>query len=135
MPIQLVNPPGLATAPSYTHVTIASAGRTAYISGQVAQDASGAVVGKGDIRAQSKQVFENMKLALTGIGASFDDITKLVTYVVGLDTASGAAVREVRAQYFTGAHRPASTLVGVTALALPEYLVEVEAVVLLRDPA
>lgn len=133
MPIQLVNPPGLATAPSYTHVTVASAGRTAYISGQVAADATGAVVGKGDIRVQSKQVFENLKAALAGVGATFDDITKLVTYVVNLDTANGGIVREVRAQYFTGTHRPASTLVGVTALASPDWMVEVEAIALLRD--
>jgi enamine deaminase RidA (YjgF/YER057c/UK114 family) len=132
MPIQLVNPPGLAGSPSYSHVTIASAGRTAYVSGQIALDASGNVVGKGDYRAQTRQAFENLRLALAGVGATFDDVTKIVTYVVNLGPDNLGAVREVRSGFFTTAHRPASTLVGVTALAGPDFLVEVEAIALLK---
>ncbi len=133
MPITLVDPAGLSTAPSYSHVAITTAGRTAHVSGQVAVDAKGAVVGKGDLRAQGTQVYENMKAALAGVGLTFRDVAKIVTYVVDITPEKANVLREVRAQYFPKDHKPASTMVGVTGLVNPDLLVEVEAVALLKD--
>ena len=106
-------------------------GRTILVSGQVAYDKDGKVVGKGDIRAQSKQVFENLKAALDSVGATFNDVVKLNTFMVNMpENLEGH--REVRGQYLAkNEHQPASTTVGVAALVNPDLLLEVEAVVVL----
>jgi enamine deaminase RidA (YjgF/YER057c/UK114 family) len=123
------NPPGLSTPRGYTHVVSVTGGRTLYISGQVAFNAQGEVVGKGDLRAQARQVYENLRLALAGAGASFKDVVKLNTYVVNFKSEDLGTLREVRAEALKGlAVPPASTLVGVQALANPDFLIEVEAV-------
>ncbi len=114
----------------YTHVVSATPGRTVYIAGQVALDRSGAVVGAGDMRAQAKQAFENLKAALEAAGAGFQDLVKVNTYVV--DMSQLQAIREVRAAYFTSTP-PASTLVQVSRLARPEFLIEVEAIAVVPE--
>jgi reactive intermediate/imine deaminase len=124
-----LNPPGLSTPTGYTHVVIPQAGRPVFIAGQVANDKSGAVVGKGDFKAQTKQVFENLKTAVEAAGATMADVAKITIYVT--DLSQIAAFREVRQQYFTG-NLPASTLVQVVSLARPEYLLEIEAIVAVR---
>ena len=88
-------------------------------------------MGKGDIRAQSKQVFENLKAALDSVGATFNDVVKLNTFMVNMpENLEGH--REVRGQYLAkNEHQPASTTVGVAALVNPDLLLEVEAVVVL----
>lgn len=121
-----LNPPGLSTPAGYTHVVIPQRGRLVFIAGQVAADKSGAVVGKGDFKAQAKQVFENLKTAVEAAGATMADVARINVYVTDLSQIS--AMREVRQQYFTN-NPPASTLVQVVALARPEYLLEIEAVV------
>jgi reactive intermediate/imine deaminase len=123
---QFVNPPTLAKAPGYTQVVIAPAGRTAHISGQVALDASGAIVGPGDFRAQATQVFENLKAALAAGGASFADVVKITIFI--LDMANLPALREIRDQYVNTERPPASTAVQVSRLAREEFLLEIEAV-------
>ena len=105
-----------------------SGGRTIYVSGQVAMDASDAVVGQNDFRAQAKQVFENLKTVLAASGATLDDVVKFTYYVVGHDAEKLRLIREVRDEYLKPANRPASTLVGVQALFRPEFMLEVEAV-------
>jgi enamine deaminase RidA (YjgF/YER057c/UK114 family) len=121
-----VNPPGLAKPSGYTHVVDVPAGRTLYIAGQVARDASGALVGKGDMRAQSEQIFRNIQTALESRGATFADIVQLTAYV--RDMSQIAAYREVRERVLGANPRPASSLVGVAALASDDFLLEVEAV-------
>jgi len=121
------NPPGLSTPRGYSHVVDVPAGRTLYIAGQVAFDAQGNVVGKGDVRAQTEQTFRNLKTALESSGASFADVVKLNWYV--RDISQLAVYREVREQFLGTGPRPASTLVEVTGLALPDLLIEIEAVV------
>src|SRR4051794_13962427 len=81
-PVRYINPPELAVNPRFTQLVEISGGRTILISGQVAYDKDGKVVGKGDIRAQSKQVFENLKAALDSVGATFNDVVKLNTFMV-----------------------------------------------------
>ena len=124
-----LNPAGLSTPTGYSHVVIPQGGRPVFIAGQVANDKSGAVVGKGDFKAQTKQVFENLKTAVEAAGGSMADVAKITIYVT--DLSQIAALREVRQQYFTG-NPPASTLVQVVSLARPEYLVEIEAIASVR---
>jgi enamine deaminase RidA (YjgF/YER057c/UK114 family) len=103
-----------------------TAGRPVYVSGQVALDPSGALVGEGDLRAQARQVFENLRVALEAVGAGFDQVVKLNLYL--LDAAQLPVVREVRDQYVDVRQPPASTAVEVRRLAREEFLIEVEAV-------
>lgn len=126
---RFVNPPGMKPLGMYSQVTVATGGSLAFISGQVAVDAHGKVVGEGDIEAQAVQVFENLKLALGGIGASFDDVIKFTIFIVGLDAARRKAVMDVRGRYINRERPPAATMIGVDALVQPELLVEIEAVV------
>jgi enamine deaminase RidA (YjgF/YER057c/UK114 family) len=87
------------------------------------------VVGPGDIRAQARQVFDNLQAALQSVGASFEQVVKLNYYL--LDATQLAAVREVRDQYVNTARPPASTAVEVRRLALDDLLIEVEAVAII----
>jgi enamine deaminase RidA (YjgF/YER057c/UK114 family) len=112
----------------YAQATIVPAGRQLHISGQVALDTAGNVVGKGDLAAQTEQVYANLDHALTAAGASFADVFKIVTYVVGLTPDKVATVRAVRSKRFGDGPFPASTMVGVTGLVDPELLIEVEAI-------
>lgn len=125
---QFLNPPGLSKPNGYTHVAIIQPGRLVYVSGQVALNAAGEVVGKDDLRAQVTQVMENLKTALAAAGASLQDVVKLNYYVVNLNPDKLSVIREVRNKYISAEHPPASTLVGVTALARQEFLIEVEVV-------
>src|SRR5262245_34477323 len=103
-PATFSNPPGLSTPRGYSHVVDVPAGRTVYIAGQVAFNAEGKVVGKGDVRAQTEQTFKNLKTALESAGASFSDVVKLNWYV--RDISQLAVYREVREQYFGTGPRP-----------------------------
>ena len=122
------NPPGLSAPRGYSHAVSVSGGRTVYIAGQVAYNAQGDVVGKGDLRAQTRQAFENLRLALAAAGGSFKDLVKLNTYVVGYKPDQLPILREVRAEMLKDLPPPASTLVGVQALVNPDLLIEIEAV-------
>ena len=123
-----VNPPGLQTPTGYTHVVTARGGKTVYVAGQVALDAAGNVVGKGDLGAQARQVFANLRTALTAAGATPADLVKLTWYVVGYKPDMLPALREARMAFLGDAKPPASTLVGVAALAREDFLIEVEAI-------
>jgi 2-iminobutanoate/2-iminopropanoate deaminase len=96
-----------------------------YVSGQIANDLEGRLVGPGDLRAQTRQVFENLKAILEANRATFADVVKIGTYVTTLDDFAG--VREVRSEYLT-AEPPASTAVQVVALVVPDALIEVDLV-------
>jgi len=124
--ILFVNPNTLAKPTGYTHVVIATGGRTVYIAGQVALDPTGNIVGKDDFGAQARQVFENLKKALEAAGATFTDVVKLNYYVV--DMKQIQTLREVRNGYVNTSAPPASTLVEVRRLAREEFLIEVEAI-------
>lgn len=129
MPKKFVNPPAMKPLGMYSTVTVAQGGSIAFISGQVSADSSGKIVGAGDIEAQAVQVFENLKCALAGIGATFDDVIKFTIYIVGFSQERRKAVMDVRGRYISHENPPAATMVGVDQLVEPELLVEVEAVV------
>lgn len=115
----------------YSQVVEVRGGRTLYISGQVALDESGQVVGSGDFTAQVKQVFANLKARLDEAGASFNDVVKLSFYL--LDSTNLQTVRDVRDVYVNREHPPASTLVVVKQLFRPDLLVEVDAIAVTKD--
>ena len=125
---QTLDPAPLAPPRGYAHVVVIPAGRQAHVSGQVALNLAGEVVGKGDLAAQAVQVYENLGHALTAAGASFANVFKIVTYVVDITPEKVAAVRTARAAAFGAGPFPASTMVGVTGLVHPDLLVEVEAI-------
>jgi enamine deaminase RidA (YjgF/YER057c/UK114 family) len=116
----------MPAAKGYTQLIEVTGGRIIYLSGQVALDRSGRLVGSGDLRAQTQQVFENIKAGLEAVGAGFGDVIKLNFYVV--DASQVQIVRDVRDKYVNTAQPPASTLVEVRRLAREDFLIEVEAV-------
>ena len=125
-----VNPTELTKPTGYTHVVKAAPGRTIYISGQIAFDRDGKVVGAGDFRAQAIQVFENLKAALAGAGATYDHVVKVTTFVTDMKYAP--ILREVRLTYF-GKNPPAGTLVQIAGLVVPELMIEVEAIAVVPE--
>jgi enamine deaminase RidA (YjgF/YER057c/UK114 family) len=126
--LEHIRPAGLANNPAYTHVVAARGARTVYISGQVAMDAAGDLVGEGDLAAQTEQVMENLGVALAAAGASFEDVVKITTFVVGYQPELRSVISSVRSRYLPAENPPASTLVGISALAAPGWLIEIEAV-------
>ncbi|QOY84940.1 RidA family protein [Paludibaculum fermentans] len=119
---------GVAPAAGYSHVVVTSPGKLVFLAGQIANNASGQLVGKDDIKAQTEQVFENIKANLAAAGATFQDVVKLNWYIRDLKPEYLPVVREVRDRYVNKEHPPASTLVGVSALFREGYMLEVEAV-------
>ena len=126
---QYLNPKEMSTPRFYSHaVTVEGTGKLVYVSGQVSWDAAGNVVGKGDMRAQSEQVFKNVAAALKAAGAGWGDVIKMNGYMVGINAERVGAYREVRQRFLKEGALPASTLVGVEALVHPDLLLEVEVI-------
>ena len=121
--IERTNPEGLSKPTTYSHVV--KAGNLLFISGQVAFDSTGKLVGENDMKAQLHQVMENLKTALASQNADFSNVVKINTFTTDVEAYLAAA--EVRAEYFKG-HPPASTLVQISKLARPGLLVEIEAI-------
>ncbi len=126
--IEKLRPSGLHNNPAYSHVVRASGARTIYLAGQVSTDEEGRLVGEGDLAAQTTQVMHNIGLALKAAGATYADIVKITTFVVGYKPELRPIIGKARSAFFEGIEPPASTLVGVSALAAPEWLIEIEAV-------
>ncbi|MFE9424965.1 RidA family protein [Kitasatospora sp. NPDC006697] len=122
--VHLVAPEGLTPGNGYSHVAWGT-GRTIAVSGQVALDEHGALVGPEDPEAQARQVFENLRRALAAAGAGFADVIKLTFYVTDRDQLP--AVRAARDAVIDTERPPASSAVVVAGLIRPEFLVEVDA--------
>ena len=129
-----ITPSTVYVPPSFSYSQAVRMGDLIFVAGQVAEDAKGDLVGKDDIRAQTVQVFENLRLVLEAAGSGLDLVGKVTVLTTSL--AYRAVIHEIRATVFgpTG-HYPASTLAVITSLAKPEFLVEVDAVALVRTPA
>ncbi|MGJ4938989.1 RidA family protein [Bradyrhizobium sp. HKCCYLS1011] len=121
-------PRGLLHNAAFSQVVVASGARTIYTAGQVSVDESGATIGVGDLAEQTAQAMRNIGQALAAAGAGYSDIVKITTYVVNYQPEHRAIIGKARAPFFASKKPPASTLIGVTALAVPEWLVEIEAV-------
>lgn len=128
--VRRIQPTDLADSrpAGFTQVVAVQQGTLVFVSGQVAIDADGRLVGRGDIAAQTHQVMKNIGAALRSASATFDDLLKLTIYVVDYKPSDRARILEVRAQYIAPDKLPASTLVGVQALAAEEFMIEIEAV-------
>jgi reactive intermediate/imine deaminase len=118
------NAGSVRTPPGFSHAV--RAGGLLFISGQIPLDEAGAVVGVGDMAAQTRQVFRNLEAVLREAGATFADVVKLTFFV--RDISAIDAIRAARDEFVDTADPPASSLVEVSRLVLPELLVEVEAV-------
>jgi reactive intermediate/imine deaminase len=129
MKIERIQPPGVDVRmqegkAAYTHVvTVAGPGKMIYIAGQLARDASGNIVGPGDMRAQLEQTFKNLDACLKAAGATWADVVKTNTFVTDYEAFSKC--REVRMRYFSIA-TPTSTTIQISRLAQPEAMVEIE---------
>lgn len=132
--VRFLNPPGMSNPPTYTHVIeVNGPHRTVYIAGQTGADASGKV--GPNFRAQAVQVFENIKTALAGVGGGLEHVVKMTSFLTDI-AANAGEFRDVRGQYFTNKNAlPANTLVQISRLANPAYLLEVEAVAILPPKA
>jgi enamine deaminase RidA (YjgF/YER057c/UK114 family) len=134
--VRFSNPATLAKPPRYSYVVEATGpNRTVYLAGQLGVDHDNKFVGAaGDFRAQCVQAFENMTLALKGAGARWSDVVKINNYLVAIEANMGA-FREVRDCYLNTQAPPASTTIGVPALARPGGLFEIEAIAVLPAKA
>ncbi|MER5213564.1 RidA family protein [Streptomyces sp. NPDC002838] len=117
-------PDGVAPATQYSHVVLGT-GRFVAVSGQVALDEDGKLVGEGDPAAQAGQVFENLRRCLAAAGATFDDVVKLTYFVT--DMAHMPAIRATRATHIPDDRLPTASAVQVASLVRPEFLMEIEA--------
>jgi aminoacrylate peracid reductase len=111
---------------TYSHGIIVETGRTLYVAGQTARDAQGNIVCKGDAAGQTRQVLENMKRVVEGAGGRMEDIANTTVYIT--DIKHREAVGRVRQEFFKG-DPPANTLLVISGLADPSFLVEIEAIV------
>lgn len=122
-----IDPAGVAPPlkPHYSNSIRVEAGPLLFVAGQVALDAEGKLVGEGDVRAQATQVLENVKAIVEANGGTMSDVVQVAVYV--RDIAAFATVSDIRERYFPSAG-PASAIVEVSALAWPEFLIEISAV-------
>jgi enamine deaminase RidA (YjgF/YER057c/UK114 family) len=126
---EIFSPATLPPPVGYSHVAKVNRGTLIYLAGQVSSDASGKLVGEGDFEAQAEQVFRNLKLGLEEAGAAMADIVKLNVYIVAeVEQSEVPKLRAVRDRHVNAAKPPASTLVFVTRLARPGWLIEIEAI-------
>jgi enamine deaminase RidA (YjgF/YER057c/UK114 family) len=124
----VINPPGMAPPSGYSYA-IKQTGTPVFISGQVALDAAGKLVGENDVAAQVEQVFQNLRTVVQAAGGSLDDVVKITIFVT--DPSYRPAVAAARQRHFKEGQYPASTYLVVSALAVPQLLVEVEAVAII----
>ena len=111
---------------TYSHGIIVEAGRTLYVAGQTSRDKQGNIVCKGDAAGQTRQTLENMKRVIEGAGGRMEDVAKTTVFIT--DIKYREAVGRVRQEFFKG-DPPANTLVVISSLADPAFLVEIEAIV------
>jgi enamine deaminase RidA (YjgF/YER057c/UK114 family) len=119
----------MQNAPTYSHAVVKT-GTPVFVSGQVALDGAGNVVGEGNAAAQAVQVMANLETVLRACGGAMADIVKLNVYTT--DLAFRPAIAEARAKYFAANDAPASTFVVISSLADPRFLVEIEAVAMIE---
>lgn len=116
---------------TYSHTISVTDMTMVFIAGQVALDKEGNLVGKGDLGAQAEQVFKNLSAALEAVGASFDNVVKVVIYIVNYKRTDREAVINVYQRY-RPENPPTSTLLGVQSLASEDFLIEIEAIAAIK---
>ena len=124
-----LNPPGLFSTEKlgFTQVVTSSPGTTVYISGQTAWNSERRIVGGSDLRLQAEQALHNLRTALAAAGAEPADVVFVRLYVVNYRAEHAGVLSPMLEAFFAGATPPASTWVGVQSLAVPDFLIEIEA--------
>ena len=125
--VRSISAPTLANPPGYSHA-VEARGTMVYTSGQIALDGQGNVVGAGDMRAQTEQVFANVKASLAAANTDFAHAVKLTVFLTDLSQENLLVFRQVRDRYLDPAHLPANSLVQVVKLVRPELMIEMEAI-------
>lgn len=128
---QLSTPATMPKSVGYSQLAVVNGGRAVFVAGQVALDQSGNVVGRNDFRAQTRQVFENLRAAIEFAGGSFRNVIKLNSYFI--DLADLAHFRAIRDEYINTDSPPASTAIQVARLFRPEFLLEIEAIAIVTN--
>lgn len=132
MTVEYLDIDGLVQTGRFRHAVRTSGKHTVYLSGQVPLDEQGNCVGVGDFDTQVHQVYRNLTTILDSLGVGWEAVAMMHMYIVDYTPERYARLREIRAEYL-GDILPAATVLGVTALALPEFDVEVELVVDVDD--
>lgn len=127
MPREIRNPAGIHPPPGYSHIAVATGRRLAFVAGQAALDPDFSIVGADDLAAQTRKVMENLGHALTDLGATWEDVVKATVYTTR--PTDYEVIGEAMAEVIGGAAPPAQVILGVTSLALPELLIEIDLVV------
>ena len=131
---EIFSPATLPPPVGYSHIAKVNKGTLIYLAGQVSSDASGKLVGEGNFEAQAEQVFRNVKIAVEAAGGAMADIVKMNIYLVAeVSQDEVPKMRAVRDRYVNKEKPPASTLVVVSRLARPDWLLEIEAIAALDD--
>jgi enamine deaminase RidA (YjgF/YER057c/UK114 family) len=131
---EFLSPKTLMPPAGYSHIAKVNGGAIIYLAGQVSSDASGKLIGEGNFEAQVEQVFSNLRIAVEAAGGTMADIVKLNIYLVAeVDQADVPKLRAIRDRYVNVEQPPASTLVVVSRLARPGWLIEIEAVAAIDD--
>lgn len=130
MPKQHLNPETLfeSLPIGFSQAVITQSGKTVYLSGQTAWDVNKQIVGRNDLGQQTRQALRNVQLGLEAAGGTLADVVSLRLYVVSPKPGDMNAVGEALREFFSADKPPASTWIGVASLAMPEFLIEIEAI-------
>jgi enamine deaminase RidA (YjgF/YER057c/UK114 family) len=122
---KMINPPELHPAPGFSHVTVANGSRTVYVAGQIALAPDFSIIGGDDLGEQTKAAMRNLKIALDAVGAGWDSVVRRTIYTTQPTEYEviTAAIEEVQGS----SEHPAQTIVGITGLAVPGLMIEIEA--------
>lgn len=131
--VQYINPEGLNRNPAFSNVVVVPRNmKTVFIGGQDSVNAEGKIIGKGDIKKQSEQVFKNLEIALDAVGATFENIIKWNIYVV--EGTNPMPAFEVSQKIMSDIENsPAITIVFVSSLANPDFLIEIDAIAVIPE--
>ena len=130
---EYINPNNLFPSLPYgfSQIVTATGRKMVFISGQTAWDERKDIVGEDSVLEQARQAFRNLEKAMEAVGGTLKDIVALRIYIVDYQAECGTAVGTVLREVFSSEKRPASTWIGVSALADPEFLIEIEATAVL----
>ena len=133
MPKEYINPNSLFPSLPYgfSQIVVATGKRMVFISGQTAWDAQKNIVGGDSVLQQARQALRNLQAAVEATGGTLRDVVGLRIYIVDYQAESGTAVGTALSEFFSPENPPASTWIGVSALAVPEFLIEIEATAVL----
>ena len=129
-----INPTSLfpSVQHGFSQIVVASGARTIYISGQTAWDSEKRIIGAANLAEQARQALHNVQTAVETAGGTLADVVSLRIYIVDYEPGSAGAIGDALREFFAVEERPVSTWIGVSALAVPEFLVEIEAVAVLE---